>query len=518
MTKLSDIFEVLYESELMPITDGEVIIIPNVALNKTVDLKSKLNALDSDIEPMGYNRYQLIIPDEVDMEYDEDDLTADDSEESENIEDSADDEAEEKDSKESEESEESEDTEEKDSEKEEKMEKAVDEICDIIADWIKAEPVDESVDEEQQKHCNRKGCLAKRFENVQEEMDLSEVINQMSECDSKPQDLKRNEFAIYLESFANPDEIYEAQEDEYIKEEPKEEAPKNKDISSYLTSAADDVIDITEPAERQGLIDLLVHNKEVLWGPTSAKIQAYRSELEGLEDAELEARANKDFPEWRKHVKKYIVEPEPEPAPKADEGEPVEDEVPEEVPEAAEEFQPEVKPDEQVLTEEPSNGEIDPTEELVRDCLNKYSDPNKETFEPAIKIITKWYKNEGGIDSELSLEDIRKDIEELINAASDVEEIKIVGDALGMDPDVLPDYVEEAVEETVEEEHPEDCECEECLAKKNAEKVDEDVRMGPGFGQLEDFINSGAAFQKAPDKAGSKAADVAKEKLADKAE
>lgn len=501
MTKLSDIFEVLYESDLMPVADGEVIILPNVALSKIVDLTSKLGALDSGLEPMGYNRYQLILPDEIDMEV-EDEEIPEDSEDTEEVVDSEEDKSEEKEEateKDSEEKEEKEESKEE-SKEDEKSEKMAEEICDLISEWIGAEPVNESVEEEHPEDCDCEECQAKREESEEDVEDLSEVIDQMSECNSKPShSFKKNELASYLECFAGPREMYEAQEDEYeeVPEEKSEEKPaEKKGISSYLTAEAEDVIDITEPAERQGLIDLLVHNKEVLWGPTSSKIAQLRTELESLEPVELEKRANDMFPEWRKHVKKYIVEPEPVAEPVEDEA-PVE-EIPEEVPEAAEEFQPDLKPDEQVLTEEPSeeDEEFDSTEQLVRDCLNQYGDSTKETFEPAIEIITKWYKNEGGIDPEMSLEDLRKDIEELINAASDAEEIRIVGDALGLDSDILPSPVED-------------------------EEVDENVRLGPGMGATEDFINNleiAPALGRAADKAGSNIAQKAQQNKADNAD
>lgn len=343
MTKLSDIFEVLYESDLMPVTDGEVIILPNVALSRVTDLKSKLGALESGIEPLGYNRYELILPDEIDMEVEEE-VPEESEEKAEEVEDSAEDKSEEKDSEEKDEEEPKDEPEEKDSKEDEKMNKAVEEICDIITDWI-GEPVNESevcpecgkdpCECEVCPYCGENPCVCEETEE-----DLSEVMDQMTECGSKPS-FKKNELASYLESFAGPNEIYEAQEDEYVEdeapeaEEKKEKPVDQKTISDYLTSEAEDVIDITEPAERQGLIDLLVHNKEVLWGPTSAKIQSFRSELENLDPADLEKKADDIFPEWRKHVKKYIVEPEPVSTPVEDEA-PVE-EIEEPVEEAVEE-------------------------------------------------------------------------------------------------------------------------------------------------------------------------------------
>lgn len=527
MTKLSDIFEVLYESDLMPVTDGEVIILPNVALSRVTDLKSKLGALESGIEPLGYNRYELILPDEIDMEVEEE-VPEESEEKAEEVEDSAEDKSEEKDSEEKDEEEPKDEPEEKDSKEDEKMNKAVEEICDIITDWI-GEPVNESeicpecgkdpCECEVCPYCGENPCVCEETEE-----DLSEVMDQMTECGSKPS-FKKNELASYLESFAGPNEIYEAQEDEYVEdeapeaEEKKEKPADQKTISDYLTSEAEDVIDITEPAERQGLIDLLVHNKEVLWGPTSAKIQSFRSELENLDPADLEKKADDIFPEWRKHVKKYIVEPAPvEEIPVEDEApveeieesveeaveeapveegissetirqildndipckfwndgeepvigkllcvwdreihsapyeneehqrfehiEPViEEPAQEENPEAAEEFQPDVKPDEQVLTEEPTE-ETDETERVVRQGFEVFGDKSNKNYEKAVEIVTQWYNNEGGLDSDTNPEALKADIVELINAANDPEEIEIVGSVIGLDPDVLPDLVED---------------------------------------------------------------------------
>lgn len=550
MTKLSDIFEVLYESDLMPVADGEVIILPNVALSRVTDLKSKLGALESGIKPLGYNRYELILPDEIDMEIEEE-IPEESEEEVEEVKDSAEDKSEEKDSEEKDEEESKDKSEEKDSKEDEKMNKAVEEICDIITDWI-SEPVNESeicpecgkdsCECEVCPYCGENPCVCEETEE-----DLSEVMDQMSECGSKPS-FKKNELVSYLESFAGPNEIYEAQEDEYVEdeapeaEEKKEKSVDQKTISDYLTSEAEDVIDITEPAERQGLIDLLVHNKEVLWGPTSAKIQSFRSELEKLDPADLEKKADDIFPEWRKHVKKYIVEPTPveempvedeasveeieEPVEEAVEEAPIEEGISSEIirqildsdipckfwndgeepvigkllcvwdreihsapyeneehqrfehiepimeepaqeePKAAEEFQPDVKPDEQILTEEPfdtvedeqeyanyvdsqneENEEIN-IEEAVRKGFEIFGNQeNIEEYEKAIKIVTQWYENEGGLDLRMSPEALKNDIIELINAASDPEEIKTVGAVIGLDPDVLPNFGDEKAED-----------------------------------------------------------------------
>jgi len=514
MTKISEIFDVLYESDLMPVTDGEIIILPNVSLSKIVDLTSKLGALDSGLEPMGYNRYQLILPDEIDMEMEEEvpEEPEEKSEEQEEIKDSEEDKSEEESESEEEKEEKSE---EKDSEKDGKMDKAVEEICDIIKDWTNSEPVNEAYEADETNaniikavanSCNTSEedaweeilsarqnyeenivsdperaheylewalqdlgiepdytmdflevpCDEVEADNEDEEdeydadYELEKLFNGLGEDEVK--DLKKNEVATYLESFANPNEIYEAQEDEYIaEEEPKAEEAKpasKKGISSYLTAEAEDIIDITEPAEKQALIDLLVHNKEVLWGPTSSKIQAFRKELESLEDADLEAKADEIFPDWKKHIKKYIVEPEPE------ENMPAEDEAP------VEEIE---EPVEEPVEDEP-----------VEEC-SKLAEDMEETVEEEIS-------------------------EEIPEAAEEYqEEIKPEEQIL----------TEEPSEES--EEHPEDCECEECLAKKAAEEEQlDEIHMAPGFSAMEDMFEPNWTS-----KSEEKAKETA-EKLADK--
>jgi len=59
--------------------------------------------------------------------------------------------------------------------------------------------------------------------------------------------------------------------------------------------------------EAQQIRDYLVHNKEVLFGPASAKVEKYKKSLEGKSIEELRVEAEEVSPNWKKYIGKYKV-------------------------------------------------------------------------------------------------------------------------------------------------------------------------------------------------------------------
>ena len=63
----------------------------------------------------------------------------------------------------------------------------------------------------------------------------------------------------------------------------------------------------TNDTEAQQIKDYLVHNKEVLFGPASAKVEKYKKSLDGKSVEELRVEAEEVSPNWKKYIGKYKV-------------------------------------------------------------------------------------------------------------------------------------------------------------------------------------------------------------------
>lgn len=67
---------------------------------------------------------------------------------------------------------------------------------------------------------------------------------------------------------------------------------------------------VADETEKQQLVDYLVHNKEILYGPNSTKAQKYRKEVEGKSVEELRVEAEDVSPNWKQYIGKYKVDAE----------------------------------------------------------------------------------------------------------------------------------------------------------------------------------------------------------------
>lgn len=106
-------------------------------------------------------------------------------------------------------------------------------------------------------------------------------------------------------------EVVDVQDDQEVIEVPEESnsdpydgiVGEEKDVRNYVTEEdkpADD-------SERQPLIDYLVHNKEIIYGANSSKIEQYKKDLASKSLQELKDEAEELSPNWKKYIEKYRI-------------------------------------------------------------------------------------------------------------------------------------------------------------------------------------------------------------------
>lgn len=88
-----------------------------------------------------------------------------------------------------------------------------------------------------------------------------------------------------------------------VEEPAVEEEPVQTDVENYVTEEDKPVAE----EDKQPLVDYLVHNKEVIYGPNSAKVNSYRKELESKSIQELKDEASSISPNWEKYIGKYKI-------------------------------------------------------------------------------------------------------------------------------------------------------------------------------------------------------------------